>query len=104
LISKFNPSIIFEFHPLIYSKTGNSFTQPFHELIAHGYRKFIFFDKFGVFSHLQINISDDEIDFLSQICLNGNINDDWHYDVIALNDNSKIDPVQLAESTYSKTH
>ena len=101
LIYKFKPAIIFEFHPILIKKTGNSIHLPFWELVNHGYTSFIFFDKYGKFNHLHYHINNEEIDFLNQLCLRGYYHNDWHYDVISIHNSSHINIVELAESTYS---
>lgn len=103
LLEKFKPVVIFEWHPLLYKKTNNSFYQPFTILRDNGYKYFIFYDKLGNFNHMHYSIDNTEIDFLIELCLRNNYGNDWHYDIVAFNSNSiSLDILELAEMEYSK--
>lgn len=101
LIGKFKPVIIFEWHPILYHQTGNLTSVPFNELFEQGYSSFIFYNKFGEFSQLHKNITSQEIDFLTQLCLRGKYSNDWHFDIIAIPELTDLDFVQIAEMTYT---
>ena len=102
ILEKFRPVVIFEWHPILYDKTGNSFSKPFSELTRLEYNRFVFFDKFGNFSHVHYNISEDEIHFSALLCMRNKFSNDWHYDVIALHKDAKIDPVDIAEMKHAR--
>ncbi len=95
------PFVIFEWHPILINKTGNSVKEAFEVLGENGYQQFLFFTKYGNFSHFMHEARNKEIEFLTEICLNGKHDYDWHYDVIALPDNS-VNIISLAECSYAK--
>ncbi|MFV7236086.1 FkbM family methyltransferase [Flavobacterium sp. ZB4R12] len=102
IILKFKPLIIFEWHPMMIKNTKNDFHEPFEVLNNLGYNKFLWYTKYGNFSHFSLN--DDYLNRieLNKICLR-NIHDyDWHYDIIAIHDDSSIDLVKLAELEKAK--
>jgi FkbM family methyltransferase len=99
---KYQPSVIFEWHPLLCEKTGNSWTDHFECLTDCGYNQFIWFNKYGEFSHFMVGYNQETISLTAQHCLSSKVFDDWHYDVIALPNNSELSPVALADSAYSK--
>ncbi len=101
LIEKYKPVIIFEWHPILYVKTGNSTSAPFLSLTEKGYTQFLFFDKLGNFNHLKFNPSVDEINMLSKLCLRNNFQEDWHFDIVALNNWDDEIVLDLMEMKYS---
>jgi FkbM family methyltransferase len=101
ILEKYHPVCIFEWHPYYIRKTGNSPLLPFEILLGKEYDRFLFYDKYGNFSHFSFRTSEAEIQFLENFCLRGNYQPDWHYDVIALPRMSEVDVYELAELTYS---
>lgn len=99
---KYKPSLIFEWHPLLCKQTGNSWTEHFEFLTDLGWDRFIWFNKYGEFSHFMVGYNRETIDLIAEHCLSSKVFDDWHYDVIALHNNSELSPVALADSIYSK--
>ena len=96
------PAVIFEWHPILCSKTGNNWLDHFEVLEESGYSTFIWFSKFGDFSHVSYGYDEKSVNTLAEICLRNKMNYDWHYDVIALHEKSLLSPVQLAELDYAK--
>jgi len=103
LLKKFNPSVIFEWHPILCRNTGNNGSDHFEALINSGYNRFIWYTKFGTFSHFMTGYDRESIKLLEEICFNNKYNYDWHYDIIALHETSLISPIKLAEAEFSKT-
>ncbi len=94
------PNVIFEWHPLLLKKAKNEILAPFHQLFKNGYENFTFFDKYGIFSHFMHGFDGNQLELLSEVCLNNKFKDDWHYDVVATcND---INLVELAECIFSR--
>jgi FkbM family methyltransferase len=93
LLETARPTVLFEWHPMMYCRVGNDPAQPFAVLRAAGYDRFVFFTKFGQFSHF----GDAELDRLTDLCLHNKTLGDWHYDVAALPVGSPIDTVALAD-------
>lgn len=102
ILNQHKPNVIFEWHPIMLNDTGNSIYQSFEVLIECGYEHFIFFNKYGFFSHYMYNVNYESIDFLNKISLLSKLEYDWHYDVIALERDSKIDMYDLAACEYAK--
>lgn len=102
ILRKDCPAVIFEWHPTLCTQTGNNWTDHFNVLVDTGYQKFIWFNKFGEFSHFMECLDIDGINTLAEFCLNSRVYTDWHYDVIALNNESTISPIALAESNYAR--
>jgi FkbM family methyltransferase len=102
LISKDKPNIIFEWHPILYEKTKNDPFTPFKVLNTLQYSNFIFYTKYGSFSHLMVDVNIAELKFLVALCLGNKHDFDWHYDVIAIPDISTINLQSLAELSFSK--
>ncbi|HPS20363.1 MAG TPA: FkbM family methyltransferase [Candidatus Omnitrophota bacterium] len=102
ILRRLKPAVIFEWHPTLCEQTENSYKEHFEVLTSEGYTMFIFFNKFGNFSHFMVNYDEKNIDLLAKVCLRGKFLYDWHYDVIALHGTSGIDPVVLSEMAWAK--
>lgn len=100
LLARCHPSIIFEWHPILCQQTGNSWTEHFAILAAEGYSRFIWFTKYGNFSHFTIGASPGEVDELAKYCL-ADVPSDWHYDVVALHDSSAISLQELSRLSFA---
>jgi FkbM family methyltransferase len=101
LLKRFRPNIIFEWHPLLYSITNNDVNLPFQILQQQGYENFIWYDKYGNFSHFDLNHSIEETDLMRQVCINGRHDYDWHYDIVAIPP-TDYSLISLAEMQYAK--
>lgn len=101
-LRKNKPDVIFEWHPLLCKKTGNAPQTHFKTLLLEGYSQFIFFNKFGEFSHFMTGYDRRAIEMLAHYCVDGASPDDWHYDVIALHKRSRLNPVSLATVRYAR--
>lgn len=96
------PAVIFEWHPQLCRDTGNSWTTHFQVLQEYDYPTFVWFDKFGNFSHFSYVYDKESIDTLAELCLRDRLHHDWHYDVIALHRESPISPLLLAETGFAR--
>jgi FkbM family methyltransferase len=96
ILSTSRPAVIFEWHPLLCRRVGTDDRLGFDVLEAAGYDRFVFFDKYGEFSHFGLEGLDD----LRRLCLTGTTRFDWHYDVVALHPASGVDEVDLADLRY----
>jgi FkbM family methyltransferase len=103
ILDKYKPAVIFEWHPKLCKEAGNNWTDHFNVLKEAGYSKFIWFNKFGEFSHFMECCDTRGIDRLAEFCLNSHFYYDWHYDIIALHDKSLLSPIALAEASYAKS-
>lgn len=103
LLKKFKPNIIFEWHPLMINKTGNDFMQVFNVLDKNGYDKYLWYTKYGAFSHFDLNSNSftNRIEW-KNICLRNIYDDDFHFDIISLHKDSKIDITSLSELQFAK--
>lgn len=103
ILEKFKPYIIFEWHPILVENSGNSCLQHFEILKDYGYNRFLWFNKYGEFSHFDFDCSIEIIQAYVKLCLR-NIHDfDWHYDVIAIHKESDIDVYEIAEMEKAKS-
>ena len=79
------PSVIFEWHPLLYQRAGQDLMLPFSVLEEAGYSTMLWFTKEGEFSHLTTRRDERALASLADLCLTGRgPRPDWHYDVVAL--------------------
>jgi len=102
IITLYHPNIIFEWHPIQYKKTNNDIMLPFQILKECGYSKFIWYDKYGNFSHYDFGPNFNNLEALSLLCLNNIHEYDWHYDVIAISNATDVSLIELAEMFYAK--
>lgn len=96
------PKVIFEWHPLLINKTGNEKFLAFNTLFSCGYNVFLFYTKYGVFSHFMFGLNEKELEALNELSISNKFNDDWHYDVIALPDEDVLNIQELAECSFAK--
>jgi FkbM family methyltransferase len=101
LLLKCKPVVIFEFHPGLLKNTGNDFLQPFKVLEKSGYTHLLWFDKYGVFSHLSTTTDIETCNLYAINCLQ-QPEIDLHYDIIALPEDSGIDLHELSECRFAK--
>jgi len=101
-ITQFQPIIIFEWHPILCIKTGNDYKEHFKALLNLGYKTFIWFTKFGGFSHFTYEPTEKYIDQFAEICLKAEFDNDWHYDIIAFYEQTNYSILDFANSTYSR--
>ncbi|MCA1657003.1 MAG: FkbM family methyltransferase, partial [Actinobacteria bacterium] len=104
LLAERRPAVIFEWHPLLYDATGQGRHRPFEVLAAAGYRWLVWFDKYGVFSHVDDGYEQGPVDVLAGLCVSGRApGPDWHYDVVALPAGTAIPPIELAALSYARS-
>jgi len=96
------PAIIFEWHPKLCTQAGYSWAEHFETLTRLKFTRFVFFDKYGCFSHFMTSLDNPALEKLAEVCLNERRDIDWHYDVIALHESSDISDVALAELGHAK--
>jgi FkbM family methyltransferase len=102
ILTRFQPHIIFEYHPLLLQQTNNDLMQPFAVLEECGYYTLLWFDKFGVFSHSSNTSDTAALKQLAAAYLQQKKEDDIHFDIIALPASSGIDPAELQACEFSK--
>lgn len=101
-LSACRPAVVFEWHPILCRESGNSPLEHFGVLGEAGYTRFVWFTKYGCFSHFMRGVDDASIRNLAEVCMNDRHDDNWHYDVIALTDDHRISDVSLAELSFAK--
>lgn len=101
-IKKLRPVIIFEWHPILCVQAKTDFREHFSILQKLNYTTFIWFTKFGDFSHFTVNPSDEHIQQFAEICINATFDPDWHYDIIALPDATSYSIFEFANTAYSR--
>ena len=102
ILNRLKPAVIFEWHPILCRRTGNNWTDHFNSLDSAGYNSFIWFNKFGEFSHFSNGYDPVTIERLADLCFSTQSYPDLHYDVIALPPQSRISPRELADASNAK--
>jgi len=102
VLAEKQPAVIFEWHPGLCRSAGNSSLEPFDVLREQGYRRFIWFTKYGRFSHFMHEVDHRSVRQLAELCWRGQHADDWHYDVVALTYDHSISDLALAELAFAK--
>jgi FkbM family methyltransferase len=97
LLEQHRPAVIFEWHPILCRNTGNSWHDHFVALGDCGYSTFVWFTKYGEWSHFMRYEQRGDIDMLAEFCLHSRTHYDWHYDVVALHEQSPLVAAALAE-------
>ena len=101
ILNGYKPYILFEYHPWHLLDTGNDHISAFSILLAAGYRKLLWFDKFGIFKY-EIH-TDDHAKILSvreKAMIEGR-EPDVHFDVIALPDGGRLDIEELKKCRFA---
>lgn len=101
LLTRSKPIVIFEWHPKLYKQADKNIHLPFSVLAEAGYNNFVWFTKYGTFNHIAQNPSDYEVDFMNNLCLNASFDDDWHYDIVAVHKDSKVNILDIANTAFS---
>lgn len=101
LLSTSQPAVIFEWHPKLCAQTGTDAFLAFETLRANGYSRLLWFTKFGTFSHYCASDDGNAIRRLHRHCLHTTTDGDWHYDVVALHDDSDVDEQGLADLRFA---
>lgn len=102
ILKYYKPFVIFEWHPIMIKKTQNDFHEHFEILSKLGYNRFLWFNKYGDFSHFSLNEDYLNREELIKLCLRNLYDYDWHYDIIAIHWESEIDILKLAELKDAK--
>jgi FkbM family methyltransferase len=102
LLHTFRPAVVFEWHPILCQQTSNPWTDHFEILEACGYSVYLWFAKFGTFSHFMFGYDKPIVDALAELCLRNNHGHDWHYDVVALHSRSALSYMSLAELKFAR--
>lgn len=102
ILKKYSPAVIFEWHPILCKQTGNNWLDHFEALHFAGYTRYVWFNKFGEFSHFMESYDVSSINRLAEFCLNNSVLYDWHYDVVALHHENPVSPSKLAELIYAR--
>lgn len=103
ILKYYKPFVIFEWHPIMIKKTQNDFHEHFEILYKCGYNRFLWFNKYGDFSHFDLNENYLNLEELIKLCLRNLHDFDWHYDIVAINSESDIDILKIAELKKAKS-
>jgi FkbM family methyltransferase len=97
IIKEYSPSIIFEWHPHLIEVTNNDILEVFENLKKLKYNTFLWYNKYGYFSFIT-NVNDDLslITKYSKESMN-----DWHYDIIAIHENSNLNIQKMVDLEFT---
>ena len=101
-LAEHRPAVIFEWHPILCRQTGNNWTDHLVALGRAGYDRFVWFDKFGLFSHFSSRPEPADLDRLATFCLSTKSYPDQHYDVVALPPGSPLAEADLADAAFAR--
>jgi len=102
LLNEFQPWVIFEWHPALIKRAGTNCSTPFAVLRECGYRRFLWFENSGCFSHFAGVPSAKMLEEWSRYLLKVNNRCDEHFDVVALPDSAPNVEVELASMEYAR--
>lgn len=102
VLLKDTPAIIFEWHPILCREAKNSWLEHFDILESCGYDRFIWYSKYGDFSHFSQAGVRKDTEMVADLCFAGLHDHDWHYDIIALHSTSRLSPLTLAGLSFAK--
>lgn len=102
ILAKHQPAVIFEWHPLLCRSASNNWSDHFDALEQCGYEHFIWYTKYGEFSHFSFCGERASLALLADLCLRSQMYEDWHYDVIALPFRYLSWQLSLAEMAYAR--
>jgi FkbM family methyltransferase len=102
ILAKRSPAVIFEWDPYFCQKTNNSWLDHFIGLNEIGYSRFIWFSKYGEFSHFTTGCDEASINRMAAIILSNKHDTNWHYDIIALPDSAPEMEEQLSALSFAK--
>jgi FkbM family methyltransferase len=103
LLRTFQPWVIFEWHPVLAEKTGQGTYDAFEALIACGYRRFLWFNNVGTFSHFTDAPTRNHVTRLKDYLVAVNHRADEHFDVIALPDSAPPVETDLAGLEFARS-
>lgn len=102
LLRKHQPTVIFEWDPYLCQKTGNAWLDHFVGLNELSYRRFVWFSKYGEFSHFTTGLDNASLNRMASVCLSNLHDTNWHYDIIALPDGAPEIEEELATLQFAK--
>jgi len=102
LLEKSRPAVIFEWDPFLCQRTENDWLDHFIGLNELSYHRFIWFTKYGDFSHFMTGFDSAAINRMATVCLSNQHDHSWHYDIIALPDEAPELEDQLATLQFAK--
>lgn len=103
ILEKHRPAVIFEWDPFLCQKTGNDWCDHFIGLNELSYNRFVWFSKYGDFSHFTTCMDSHSVNRMAEVCLSNAHDYNWHYDIIALPDEAPQIENQLAALSFAKT-
>lgn len=101
-LASHKPAVIFEWDPAHCANTGNSWLEHFEVLLNANYTRFVWFTKYGDFSHFMTEVDHGAISKFAELCLSGKHDYNWHYDIVALHEASDLSDNRLALLSFAK--
>ena len=94
------PAVLFEWDPGSFIRTESDPHQPFLVCSTSGYEDFVWYTKYGEFSHFMRGYDELLVEAHMRFCLDTTSRVEWHYDVIALPAGSQLDRTALADLRF----
>jgi hypothetical protein len=102
ILKKDRPGVIFEWHPVLYEKTGNSWRAPFEVLDECGYTGLLWYTNEGFFSHFTKVNDFESFEKAALLCLGTKAAGILHYDIVALPRDAANRWLETAELSIQK--
>jgi FkbM family methyltransferase len=102
ILKRRNPVVIFEWHPKLISDTRTDPFSAFQVLADCGYKRCLWFNNVGTFSHFSGIYERETIERARNYLLTVNRRADAHFDIVALPSESNIDEVALAAMDFAR--
>ena len=102
ILEKHRPAVIFEWDPFLCQRTENGWLDHFIRLNESSYHRFVWFSKYGDFSHFTSGLDNASVNRMATVCLSNQHDFNWHYDIVALPDEAPEMEQQLAALSFAK--
>jgi len=103
LLTRCRPLVLFEWSPRFLAETNNSPHEAFEVLTTTAYDRFVWFDKYGEFSHISVGHDPGSVAAQLEFCLTSQSLPDWHYDVAALPSEHPVSATEVADLMRART-
>jgi FkbM family methyltransferase len=104
LLASSRPVVLFEWAPTCFDSTNNDSHEPFAVLSELGYDRFIWFDKYGEFNHIEVGYNRATVEAQAALCRHSTSLLSWYYDVLALHPEHPLSAVGIGDLRRAAAH